>query len=542
MTIQETASRILRRRFTSALLRRFGIDPKRYWLLMDLFGKLSERHEMLNQLGRDGVTLQTAGWMYFAMSALISIVMVMAGANLGSYFWMFMGLTALLLFAILMSETSNSLVNPVEGLVLAHQPIDGATYTAAKLTHLVRVIFYLVPGLNAVPAMAALLLKDAGWLYPIRHMTAALAIGMVVGLACCAVFGWLVRFVPPARLKTVGQWAEMVPFLVYAVAPYSRTLFGKLRIGKWLTATGPMQPYLLAAAGLALVTLGLFGIRSLSGDYLIRVSAMLHGRSHKRVRTGRSLVANIVARLFGGQPGRAGFEYVSRMMRRDWQFRRQLLAVIPMLIACIVPIANGVRISPFSGRFTAVHILPHAFGAVLFMISNFLAYGGDYKGIWIFQLAPSGALARFARGVWALLWLDMIVIPHVVLLPVLAWFWGLLDAFAFLAFSLALASLYLALELRLIDGVPFGKMPASARGLFLMPLMIAGGAAIAVSVALQYFLVFQSRAIVAGVTLGVAAGTYALTEASLRAFESSIRYNLGLVSAEIMPMFTEVDA
>jgi hypothetical protein len=29
---------------------------------------------------------------------------------------------------------------------LAHQPIEGATYTAAKLTHLLRILLHLVPG------------------------------------------------------------------------------------------------------------------------------------------------------------------------------------------------------------------------------------------------------------------------------------------------------------------------------------------------------------------------------------------------------------
>ena len=57
---------------------------------------------------------------------------------------------------MLLSETANSLVNPVEGLVLAHYPINGATYTAAKLTHLLRILSYTVPALNLLPALAGL--------------------------------------------------------------------------------------------------------------------------------------------------------------------------------------------------------------------------------------------------------------------------------------------------------------------------------------------------------------------------------------------------
>src|SRR5258707_5316772 len=52
-------------------------------------------------------------------------------------------------------------------------------------------------------------------------------------------------------------------------------------------------------------------------------------------------------------------------------------------------------IDPFSGEFTTLHMIPHIFGIALFMISVALVYGGDYKGAWVFLLAPSGAFAGF---------------------------------------------------------------------------------------------------------------------------------------------------
>ena len=186
-----------------------GIDPKRYWLLMDLFGQLSDRREILNQLGRDSSTLQVFSWVYFALMSFFGLVFALMGMAVATYFWFLMGITAFFLLGILIPETSNSLVNPIEGLILAHQPIDGATYTAAKLSHLVRILLYLVPGLSVGPALAGLLLKDAPWFYPLLHVAAAFAVGIVVALLCCAVFGWLIRFVPPRRLKAAGQVAEV---------------------------------------------------------------------------------------------------------------------------------------------------------------------------------------------------------------------------------------------------------------------------------------------------------------------------------------------
>ena len=144
-----------------------GIDAKRYWLLVDLFALISERGEMMDQLGRNGVALRAASWLYFFMSGILAVLLLVARAGVTEYLAAFLGFTAFVLLTVLLSETGNSLVNPVEGLVLVHQPINGATYTAAKLTHLARIVFYLVPGINAVPAAAGLLLPGSTWFFPI---------------------------------------------------------------------------------------------------------------------------------------------------------------------------------------------------------------------------------------------------------------------------------------------------------------------------------------------------------------------------------------
>ena len=66
-----------------------------------------------------------------------------------------------------------------------------------------------------------------------------------------------------------------------------------------------------------------FGVRALSADYLIRVSGMMRGGAAAGSHGRRFATGGIVARFFGGQSSRAGFAFVSRMMLRDWQFRRQ---------------------------------------------------------------------------------------------------------------------------------------------------------------------------------------------------------------------------
>lgn len=540
----EAVRRYLRGPAVSGALRRLGIDPHRYWLLIDLFGELTDHREMLGHLGGDGISLRMAAGIYGLFTAVLAGIQVLLAVPVWTYCATFLGITAMLLLMVLISETANSLVNPVEGLVLAHQPINGATYTAAKLTHLLRVLGYLVPALNLLPALGGILLPGARWSYPLLHFFSACVLGLTVALFCCAFFGWLIRFVPAARLKNAGQIADAAPVVLILVSAS-----GSLRQAVHIPLGLQFHPAMLWSIGIAFGVVSalsvIFGLRALSGDYLVRVSAIMHGASHAPARRARRTpLAAAIARLAGGrdggQPARAGFEYVRRTMFRDWQFRRQLIPMIPTAILSLLAIAGGLRTTPFSGRFTAVHFLPHALGAILFIVCTGLAHGSGYKGAWIFLTVPGNSFGGFVRGVYALLWTAAILIPNLIVLGFLAWNWGPSDALLFIAFSLAIASVYLAVELRLVEGVPFGKPVDTSRGIVVLPLMMAGGVFIAIMVALQHYLLFHSRPLVLAATLLAAAAAWLLTRASLSTFEVAIRYHLGLVSQESTMLYKEV--
>jgi hypothetical protein len=541
-TIRQAIRRVLRGSAASRFLAAFGIDAKRYWLLTDLFCQLSDDGEMLDQLGRNGVALKSAAWLYFLYSGIFTLAMLVAAPSLTVYFWIFQFLTGFLLFTILLSEAGNSLMNPAEGLVLAHQPINGATYTAAKLTHLLAIVFYLVPGLDVVPALAGLRWQAARWWYPLLHLAAALAVGLLASLFCCALYGWLIRFVPAKRLRAAGQLAATLQLVsVMAWQPLGK-LFARSRVVSLLAVYPSAGRALGTGLGLAAIIVMALGLRSLSADYLIRVSAIMRGGASAGARLQKSRMGAIVARYFGGQPARAGFAFVSRMMLRDWQFRRQLVPLSVCVLIGLVPlVARGFRIDPLSRRFTNIHLLPHAYGAFLFLICNFLPYSADYKGAWIFLLAPVGSLGRFSRGVHALLWLEMIVLPHMLLLGLSVWQWGLWHGFLFTAYSLAVASFYLALDLRRIEGAPFSRQVNPAAGATLLPLMMLGGLAIAVVVGIQYWFIFRSAAIVLVTTAVVGAAAYVLTRHSLDVLEVSIRYHLGLLSQEAGKLYEEIN-
>jgi len=528
----------------SGLLRGLGIDPKRYWLLMDLFRTLTERREAMNQLGRDGVSLKILTVLYGFISILISLGMVAGEAHLRTYLLAFLGLTAFVLVSLLIPEISNSLINPVEGLILAHQPINGATYTGAKLSHLVRILLYLVPAVNLVPALAGMALREARWYYPLEHMLAAILFALMLALVGCGIFGWLVRFVPAPRLRAAGQVAEFLPMLGLFSFSYIGKFLNSLRLPGWFTGHWQLQ----AGLGVAVCGLAVSGLRSLSGDYLVRVSSIVQGRPAAkpvpkgfRPSPGAAGASRLFRAFFGGQASRAAFEYVRRMMVREYQFRRALVSLLPMCILLLAGLPAALKVSPFSGHFSRMHFTPHVFGFLLFSICPALPYGRDAKGVWVFLVAPGRALGPFARGVHAALWLPIVIVPHLALLAVAAWKWGWLDACLFTGFSAALVSLYLGLELLLINGVPFSKQLRSAAGAFMLPLMMVGALAAGAMVALQYFLVFPSRIGVAAAIAVFAGAAFLVTRRSLKSLEDTMRFDLGVVSSEASLIYKEVD-
>ena len=84
--------RLARGRAAARLLRGCGIDPHRYWLLYDLFGTLGARQEV-SMLGAD-YSLRSAALLWFILSGLASVVLVVTASTPAAYLIFFLGLTA----------------------------------------------------------------------------------------------------------------------------------------------------------------------------------------------------------------------------------------------------------------------------------------------------------------------------------------------------------------------------------------------------------------------------------------------------------------
>ena len=523
--------RLLHGRAFTALLERCGVDIRRFWVLVDLFETLGARQEVVGMGNEYSMRGLMAIW--FILSAIGSVVAAAAGAAPGIYLAVFLGLTVFQLGVLLLPEIAESLVNPVDGLILAHQPVDGATWSGAKLAHLTKIVAYAVTGLNAVPALVGLALPHDDTalrlVYPFLHFLAALVVGMVFALLCCSVFGWLVRLVPVRRLKAAAAMVQSLPVLAW-VGFNSRDLISETVSGwtaaievpaGWLAAMEAVPGGLatmLGATGVVITPVAVvLGLRAFSRDHLIRVAGLMStgvGRRRRRWRWANP--GPWIGGWTGGQAGRAGFEYLRAEMLRDWQFRRSMAQVLPgPIVGFIAVLTAGRDVSPFGPDFAYAHFLPHLSGITIAFVCMVLAYGNDHKGVWCFAVGPGTGRRPFARGVHAALWLLLIALPHAGLLVLLAWSWGVRDAVLFVAFSTAVAFLYLGAGLKLIDGLPFGKQwsPTDFQTR-LMTLMIGCLPVLAVAIALQYVL-FRSVAAVVVATPAVALGAYLVTRLTL---------------------------
>ena len=555
--LDSIARRCFRGRAFTRLLEGCGIEPRRYWLLVDLFQTLGNRGEVA-RMGNQDYSMRFLVILWFFMASLISLVMAVAGASPGYYLLVFLGLTVFQLSILLIPEAAENLVNPVEGLILAHQPVNGATWSGAKLSHLIKAVVYVVAGINGVPALVGLSLPHGdrfhGMVYPLAHLLIALGVGMVAALLCCSLFGWLIRFIPVRRLKAAAGMAQVVPMLfLFGFQVLTRSWrdlvdrAGSVELPQgWLAAADALPggfPALLGVAGGAVGLVVIFqGLRALSADHLIRVSGLMHSGSRiRRLKRRGSQVGPWVARFAGGQASRAGFEYLRCMMLRDWQFLRNAAPIIPMVILPFgFLLAAGGLSSPFGPGFAPIHLLPHLLGLATILTCKFLAYGNDFKGIAWFFIAPDSSFRPFAGGIHAALWLLLAAVPNLLSLPVLTWFWAVQEAVLFIVFSTAVASLYLGVGLRLIDGVPFGKQAPPTRSAVGLGLMLVFFMAAGIAVGIQHLL-FRSWAAVALVTLVVGVGARFLTRAVLDDYAARIRRQLKLAASGSVLLYKEVE-
>lgn len=526
-------------RLSAPALGRLGIEPRQFWLLVDTLRTLSLRQEIPHLGGREN-SMRFAMIFLFIAFSLFAAMMVFSDMSTDLYLFIFAAITAFQIAVALLPEIAANLVNPSEVTVLAHQPISGATWTFAKITHLLRVIVYMVIALNGAPAFFGLLLlhsTDRQMVgYPIMHLAITFGIGIIVGLACCSIFGWAIRFTPPKRLQAIAAVIQLVPMvLMIGFMTWGRLFvetasmrYADLVTNPWSmleTTLGLSSTSLVAVLVLLSIWALVFGLRALSSNRLIR-SHDQDIDSRRKANSWELDIRSLISARLANQVRRSGFVYMSIIMMRDWQFWRNLFAVsIGASCGLGYALVRGWDGTPFNSGFNTVHLFPHLLGLTTLLGCRFLAYGNDYKCAWLFTTMPRHFVDPFAQGVTIFLLSFVVGLPHLASLLTFVWFWPFIDLALFVTFSALVTSIYLLIGLGYIEGIPFGRQYDPEKIMLSFFFFLIWGLGMAATFGIQ-LLLFLSYYAVIGAILVLSITAIILAKSSLSQFATDIKVHL----------------
>jgi hypothetical protein len=550
------------------ILHGLGLDPRQFVLFLGLFRSLSEREELM---GIVGVNRFNISYLALFIAAILVLPWTLAVDSTPAPFYLLadLALTFALTFLIIIREAANTLFNPVEASILAHNPIHGPTYAASKIAHILITVSYLVLGLNLYPALIGFVNKGAHWYWLVTHLASAFLIGFWTAFVICALYGFMIRLVPASLLKGISTWIQLLAFVAFVAIPmfFASSLFGIVtaRSGgsKWalLPLTSFVDLGLLGCRGaswrlgwegvlsvLASIIVVWFGLRGFSSTYFAETASMVQGGSWRnREKSALSRFYVLTVRAVTGSPiGLGVFCFVSKLLRRDWQFRRAVLMQtwLPLLImlAIVMSVARGAsHPSPFSSSEPSfAHLLPHFLGLITMALCINICFTDFHKASWIYLVSPLCNLRSFAKGVFWALWIPSAGITHIILLSFMTRFWGWKEASIAAGFSLVVVSLYLGFELNLISGLPFSsplnESSATQNVIFIQTCCLAT----LIAPTTAHWALFQVWwiALVAGIVLLIAA--WQVIHWTLGELEGLIRWKLHLLKTGDNKIFEEI--
>jgi hypothetical protein len=473
-------------------LRRWGVDPAQYqWLLLTSL-KLDFRSENLMP-GREGLGSTTSALtmtvvMYLLFSSLMSAMLAFSGAGTLLFSGILLGYAMLMLAMSILIEFGSTVINPDDFHILGPRPVSSGTYFAVKFSNLAFYILIFGSALNLIPAFVGLACPGARFYFPLVYFLVALLASLFVAGAIIALYGWLLRLVHYEKFKDIITYCQIVFsflfFFGYQLIPryVENGLKGSAVSGGWtfaipsfwfaglvevLLGRVDVSTAMLAAMGL-LGFAGFFTVllRSVSLDYAEHLSHIVSMSGEKATASADQPSSGRPARWFQqlllptGEE-RAFFYFILTMIRRNRQLKLQLYPNLGIIIALVVlAIVQEENIAdPFvqmPRSFAAfAPVLAFLFAAV--GLYSVLPYSDEYRGHWIFQLAPLGKRERVLKAVKK-------AIVSVVFAPLLAlnviifsFFWPVSHAFWHSLYGVLVGYLFLQVLLFKFSDVPFSR-------------------------------------------------------------------------------------
>ncbi len=555
---------LARKEQAQRLLRRMGLDPRQFVLFLELFRTLSAREEFMGSAGVNRFNIVYLSYWTGLMGVYVLAFLMFGHAVPPApvYLLVDLSVTFALTFLVFMREAANSLFNPVEAVMLAHTPIHGPTYAAAKIVHIVIAVLYLVLGLNLYPALiGAIASPGARWFWLVTHLVSALLIGVWTAFIICACYGLIRRLVPAVLLKRVSIWIQVVSMSAFVAIPVIfRSFMTDLFAARyedsqwtwlpltWFVEIGRMgcqgTTWRLGSQGawsiLASMLIIWFGLRSFHGTYLSEAAfgdLRQSGGGSKRGVLHRCLTASLSA-VTGAADGLAAFCFVSQMIRRDKLFWRAVLMQtwIPLL-AVVLVVMTFARF----GIYPASHILPHLLGLVILAICINLPTTSFTNASWIYLTSPIGSGRACARGIIGALWVSMVALPHAALLLLFSLFVTWREAAIVAGFDLIVVSLYFAFGIGKISGLPFSSPANESRNIVnSIHIQVCGLMAIAFPIVAQV-LVWMKWRYVPGTAMAMGVAIWLVLFLNIERLEREIVWRLYLLKCGPNQMFREYE-
>jgi hypothetical protein len=561
--------RLARREPSRKILRRLNLDPDQFALFLGLFRTLSEQEELMTAIGVNRFSISYFALLAAAWGVLPWFLAVCSAMPAPLYLMTNLLLTFAVIFFVIVREAPNALFNPVEASILAHNPVHDPTYAAAKIANVLIAVLYLVAGLTVYPAVIAIGLRGARWFWPVTHIAAGLLIGLTTAFLICAFYGALARLVPSNWLKGISTLIQFLAIgaMFYALF-YSQPSFIELITARsmptqwiWLPWTWFVQLGMLGwkhtiwrfewqgALSIAVTAAIIwFGIRTFSGGYFSEASSMVQGqswRSRKKGVLARSFLA-IIRAITGSPLGLGAFCFVTKMTRRDWQYRRAVLsqAWLPIVVFAAIVIAlvkDGPPPSPISDELSPIYVLPQILGLIAMTLCVNLVFTDSCSRAWVYLTAPIRDMRALAKGIYWGIWIPTAGLPHFLMLPFMIWYWGWKVAVLLCGFNLTVVSFYLAFEMTLISGVPFSAPLNETRSVVAAAQIQMCWLVVLMLPATIQWALFQIQWVALLSAIILAVSTWFALRWSLGELVGEIGWRLHLMKSGTNQMFKEID-
>lgn len=385
--------------------RAFGADPVQWRALVQTSLRSDIRH-LRGIVGRSATAgiSSVAGalfsqLLYGGLCALF--IVTMPDVFLSST--VYIVLLASTLGLALLVDFTGIVLSPDDHAILAHRPVDGRTFFAARLTSVVVYMWLLTAPFAVLPTIAYLTRWSGGSVAAaLASLAAAFATATLVPLVAIVLFVSLMTLIPPDRLQRgLGYLQFTLSFLfVGGFFLYSRSLrqLGQLQISKtplaylnpatwlvaWVELADGRGTSLDAVVAALPIVAGAILIVVARGHLSLAYAEQLGARVTERRTAGRGHLP--LQTLIAGPAHHAVSMLARAQFRVDQKFRLGVLGILPLTVIYLLAGFADTDGTTVLGREPVL-----VYYAVLFfpaMLRQFLVHSEAWRASWIFHAAP----------------------------------------------------------------------------------------------------------------------------------------------------------